>query len=164
MKFNSKRPSNGCRTFEPITDEMTQETEVKMTKIKVVYTGDYRTASTHPSGAQIETEAPKDNHGKGEAFSPGDLIAASLGSCVLTMIGIAGRKLGLDLKGITAEVDKEMVSVPHRMIGKLVIRVRCSQPFDSQVREKLEKAAIECPVHRSLHPDIKCEFDFVWGL
>jgi len=134
-----------------------------MTKVKILYQGNLHTECTHPSGAVIETDAPKDNQGKGEAFSPTDLLAASLGSCVLTLMGIAGRKLGLDLKGTAAEVEKEMVSAPRRRVGKLAVRVRSSLSPDSQARERLERAAIECPVHYSLHPEIKIEFDFIWG-
>ena len=135
-----------------------------MTKIKILYQGDLRTECTHPSGAKIGTDAPIENQGKGEAFSPTDLFAASLGTCMLTLMGIAGRKLGLELKGTVAEVEKEMVLAPHRRIGRLAVRIRSSLSPDRQVREKLEKAAIECPVHYSLHPEIKLEFDFVWGV
>jgi putative redox protein len=137
--------------------------EAEMTKIKILYQGDLHTECTHPSGAVIETDAPKDNQGKGESFSPTDLLAASLGSCIGTLMGIAGRKLGLDLKGMAAEVEKEMVSAPHRRVGRLIVRIRSPLSPDSQTREKLERAAIECPVHHSLHPEIKIEFDFIWG-
>lgn len=135
-----------------------------MTKMKAQYLGDLHTECTHESGAKIQTDAPKDNLGKGEAFSPTDLLAASLGTCMLTVMGIAARKAGLDLKGMTAEIEKEMTSIPHRRIGRLIVRFRSSLTPDQQMREKLERAAMECPVHHSLHPDIKLEFDFVWGL
>ncbi|MES2274061.1 MAG: OsmC family protein [Chlamydiota bacterium] len=135
-----------------------------MTQIKIRYLGDLRTQCTHESGAQIQTDAPKDNHGKGEAFSPTDLFAASLGSCILTIMGIAARKLGVDLKGATAEVEKEMGTHPCRRVAKLIVRIRSALSPDAQVREKLEKAGLECPVHHSLHPDIQLEIDFVWGL
>ncbi len=133
--------------------------------MKVVYQGDLQTECTHlQSGAKLTTQAPKDNQGKGDAFSPTDLFAVSLGSCMLTIMGIAARKLGVDLKGTSAEVEKEMASAPHRRIGRLIVRIRSSLNPDAQIREKLEKAALECPVHHSLHPDIKLEIDFVWGL
>jgi uncharacterized OsmC-like protein len=83
---------------------------------------------------------------------------------MLTLMGLAARKLGEDLKGATAHVEKEMTLIPHRRIGKLIVLIRSSLLPNAQVREKLEKAALECPVHHSLHPDIKIECDFVWGL
>lgn len=135
-----------------------------MTKMKVVYQGDLHTECTHESGAKIATDAPKDNMGKGEAFSPTDLFAVSLGSCMLTIMGVAANKLGIDLKGATAEVEKEMASIPHRRVGKIIVRIRSSLSPNQLEREKLEKAAMSCPVHHSLHPEIKLEIDFVWGL
>lgn len=135
-----------------------------MVKMKVVYRGNLRTECSHPSGAKLETDAPKDNEGKGEYFSPTDLLAASLASCMITLMGIAARKLGIEIEGTTAEVEKEMTSVPQRRIGRIQIRVRSPHSFDALTREKLEKAATQCPVHHSLHPDIKLEYDFVWGL
>lgn len=135
-----------------------------MTKMKVLYTGNLHTECSHESGAKIQTDAPLDNGGKGEAFSPTDLFAVSLASCMLTIMGIAARKVGAELTGATAEVEKEMTSVPHRRIGKIIVRIRSVLSPNSQIREKLEKAAFECPVHHSLHPDIKVEVDFVWGL
>lgn len=135
-----------------------------MTKIKIIYNGDLHTECTHESGAKIETDAPKDNMGKGEAFSPTDLFAASLASCMLTLMGIAARKLQLDLKGMSADVEKEMVNAPMRRIGKLIVRIRSAAMPNPAAREKLEKSALDCPVHHSLHPDIKVEVDFIWGL
>ncbi len=135
-----------------------------MTKMKVLYLGDLQTECTHEAGDKIHTDPPKDNGGKGEHFSPTDLFAASLGTCMVTIMGIAARKAGVDLKGMTAEIEKEMASVPHRRVGKLIVRFRSSLTPNQQIREKLEKAALECPVHHSLHPDIKLEFDFVWGI
>ncbi len=132
--------------------------------MKALYLGDLHTECTHDSGAKIETDAPKDNMGKGEAFSPTDLFAVSLGSCMLTMMGIMAKKLGVDLKGTKAEVDKEMVSAPYRKIGKIVVRIQSPVLPNPSAREKLEREAIECPVHQSLHPDVKVEVDFVWGL
>lgn len=135
-----------------------------MTKLKVLYKGDLHTECTHETGAKLATDAPKDNMGKGETFSPTDLFAASLGTCMLTVMGIAANKLGVDLKGMTAEVEKEMASAPHRRIGKIIVRIRSSLSPNAMIREKLERAALECPVHHSLHPDVKVEVDFVWGL
>lgn len=134
-----------------------------MTQIKIFYLGDLRTECTHESGMKIFTDAPKDNQGKGENFSPTDLLAASLGTCMMTLMGIVARKLGVDLKGMSAEVIKEMANTPHRRIGTLRVRIYSSFSPDSATREKLEKAALECPVHHSLHPDVKIETEFVWG-
>lgn len=137
---------------------------MEMTKMKAVYLGDLRTECTHETGSKIQTDAPKDNMGKGETFSPTDLFAASLGTCMLTIMGIAARKVAVDLKGATAEVEKGMVTGPQRRLGKIIVRIRSALSPTPQIREKLEKAALECPVHHSLHPDIKVEVDFIWGL
>ena len=135
-----------------------------MTKMKVLYLGDLHTECTHESGAKIQTDAPKDNMGKGESFSPTDLFALSLGSCMVTLMAMQGKKLGVDLKGMTAEVEKEMAVSGSRRIGKIRVRIRSQELPNPLAREKLERAALDCPVHHSLHPDIKVEIDFVWGL
>lgn len=136
-----------------------------MAKIRIRYLGHLRTECTHEeSGSVIETDAPKDNEGKGEYFSPTDLLAASVASCMLTVMAIAAQKIGIELKDATADVEKTMASQPSRRIGKLIIRIRCPHLVDSVSREKIEKAALHCPVHASLHPEIKQEIDFIWGL
>jgi putative redox protein len=135
-----------------------------MTKMKVQYLGDLRTECTHESGMKILTDVPKEHEGKGMAFSPTDLLAVSVASCMITMMGIAAKKAGFDLSETTAEVEKEMESAPKRRLGKLIIRIRCPHLPSPQIREKLEQTALQCPVHASLHPDIKQEIDFVWGL
>ncbi len=135
-----------------------------MTKMKIRYLGDMRTECVHESGAKILTDAPKDNFGKGLEFSPTDLFVVSLGTCMVTLMAIAAKSTGFDLSGATAEVEKEMVVSPVRRIGKIVVRIRCPGKPNDQIRAKLEKAASECPVHQSLHPDIKLEYDFLWGL
>lgn len=134
-----------------------------MTKTKIIYRGDLRTEAVHESGAVLATDAPKDNQGKGEMFSPTDLLAVALASCMLTLMGIAARKLGIDLKGTTAEVEKEMHVEPRR-IGRLIVRVRSPLMPPPEARAKLEQVALTCPVQASLHPEIKQEIDFVWGL
>ena len=136
-----------------------------MTKVKIQYTGDLRTICTHlDSGIRIETDAPKDVGGKGAAFSPTDLLGVSVASCMLTTMAIAAGRLQVDLEGLTAEVEKEMVSLPVRRIGKLAIRIRCPRSFSKHIQEKLEQAALGCPAHASLHPEVKQEIDFVWGV
>ncbi len=135
-----------------------------MTKMKLIYQGHLHTECTHESGTKIGTDAPKDNMGKGELFSPTDLFAASLATCMMTLMGIAASKLGVDLKGMSGEVEKEMAAAPVRRIGKIIVRIRSSLSPNGAVREKLEHAALNCPVKHSLHPDIKLEIDFIWGL
>ena len=136
-----------------------------MTNMKVRYLGDLRTECTHlESGVKILTDAPKDNEGKGMAFSPTDLLAVSVASCMITLMGIAAKKVGFDLSDTTAEVEKEMALTPKRRIGKVIVRIRCPRLPQPQIREKLEQAALQCPVHASLHEDVKQEIDFVWGL
>lgn len=134
-----------------------------MTKIQCLYVGDLHTESTHESGAKIATDAPKDNMGRGEAFSPTDLLAAGVLTCMLTLMGIASRKLGIDLKGTRGEVEKEMSTSGPRRVAKLVVRIRSALTPDAQAKERLERAALDCPVKHSLHPDIKLDVEFRWG-
>src|SRR5258708_2197519 len=118
-----------------------------MTKLKSTYLGDLRTKCVHESsGAVVETDAPKDNHGKGESFSATDLFAVSLGACMLTSMGILSKQMGIDLKGATVEVEKEMTSVPSRRIHRLIVRVRSSLSPNPEERKKLEQVALNCPV------------------
>ena len=135
-----------------------------MVKINIVYEGHLRCALTHePSGTVIRTDAPKDNMGKGEAFSPTDLVAAALGSCMLTIMGIAAAKHGIDVKGTTAEVGKEMITAPVRRIGSISVTLRMAPGIPQDKRSMLEAAAHSCPVHKSLHPDVATPITFAWG-
>lgn len=136
-------------------------------EIDVVYEGDLHCRATHgPSQAQLATEAPADNQGKGETFSPTDLVATALATCTLTTMGIVARRNGLDMTGVRAHVVKEMVSQPQRRIGAL--RVTIAFPADQAARlsaadrSKLEAAAMHCPVHKSLHPDVEAPIEFVY--
>lgn len=133
-----------------------------MGSIKIAYLGDLRTESVHESGARILTDAPKDNHGKGEQFSPTDLFALSLGTCMLTIMGIAARTHGLDLSGTTVEVIKEMEARPVRRIAKIAVRFRVPHRPSMEMQKLLEQAAINCPVHHSLHPELKLDIVFNW--
>lgn len=101
------------------------------------------------------TDAPVDNQGRGEAFSPTDLVGAALGSCILTTMGILAKRNGWDISGSTAQVTKEMVTVPSRRIGRLTVEVHIPRDFPADVRQKLDAAAHTCPVHKSLHPDVE---------
>ncbi len=135
-----------------------------MAKITLTYDGNLRTTAVHEeSGSVIQTDAPKDNQGKGELFSPTDLLATALGTCVLTLMGIGGNKMKVDLQGLRATVEKKMAQAPSRKIGEIQIHIFCPTVFDSEVTQKLEQAALGCPVHQSLHPDVQQKILFHWG-
>lgn len=123
---------------------------------KIEYLGELRSEATHlQSGKQIITDAPTDNQGKGEAFSPTDLVATALGSCMITIMGIKLIGSGKDTKGATAEVRKVMYSEPRR-IGEIHIKINVpDQNFSDKEKQILINAAHACPVAKSLHPEIK---------
>jgi len=127
-----------------------------MVKMSMVYEGDLRCRLTHgPSGKEILTDAPVDNQGKGEAFSPTDLVGAALGSCILTVMGIAARKNNIKIEGAKASVEKEMVVMPIRKIGKISVTIDMPSGLTVEQRAMLEHIAHTSPVHQSLHPDVK---------
>ena len=129
---------------------------------KVEYKGDLRTEAVHlSSGNAIVTDAPVDNQGKGEAFSPTDLVATALASCMLTIMGIVAKRDGIDIEGATAEVEKIMSQSPRR-IGEIRIRLIFNNPLDNMEREKLERAARTCPVSGSLHDEVREIIEFVY--
>ena len=129
---------------------------------KVTYIGELRTTSVHvQSGTEILSDAPKDNHGKGEAFSPTDLVANSLATCMISIMGIKSRDLNVDLKGSTVEVSKIMQSEP-RKIAKIITVLNMNLEADDKTKTILERAAMTCPVMLSLHPDIEKEVIFNW--
>jgi putative redox protein len=133
-----------------------------MVQIDLTYEGNLKTTAVHePSGAVIKTAAPKDNQGDGSSFSPTDLVATALGSCMLTLMGIAARKHEIDLSGTTVRVLKEM-SPPPRQIAKLTTTINVVKYVDPEFRQRLENAALTCPVHRSLHPDVQKPVTFTW--
>jgi putative redox protein len=135
-----------------------------MVTIQVEYEGDLHCKSVHgPSGQDLATDAPVDNQGRGESFSPTDLVATALGTCMLTTMGILARTLGIDISGSTATVEKEMSAVPPRKIHGLRVKIHVPQAHSLENREKLERAARTCPVQRSVHPDVETPVDFVWG-
>ena len=136
-------------------------------EIDIVYEGQLRCTATHgPSGATLATDAPLDNHGKGESFSPTDLVATALGSCVMTIMGIVAERNQIDLTGMRIHVSKEMIQQPIRRIGRLPVTVTVPADKATKIsaaeRTKLETAARHCPVHQSLHPDIDSPIEFVW--
>lgn len=135
-----------------------------MTEIDIWYEGDLATRAVHSDNqAEIRTDAPKDNQGLGRVFSPTDLFAASLGSCMLTLMGIGAKKLQVDIRGTRAKVTKEMAAAPLRRIGKLRVEFFCPHSLSQDVIDKLIRLAETCPVHQSLHPDVICEFIYHWG-
>ena len=135
-----------------------------MVAIELEYEGDLHCKAVHgPSSTELTTDAPKDNQGRGESFSPTDLVATALGSCILTVMGIMARTLDVNLKGTTATVQKEMANAPVRMIERLEVKIRVPHEVSEVNRLKLERAAHTCPVHRSLHPDVQKPIEFVWG-
>ncbi len=131
---------------------------------EVIYQGDLRTSATHlQSGNSIETDAPTDNNGKGERFSPTDLVATALASCMLTIIGISARNHGFNIDGTKCTVEKIMVPDPRR-IGEIKIDMTfpADQFFDDKTKVIIERAALTCPVFESLHPDCKKTINFLW--
>jgi putative redox protein len=134
-----------------------------MVTITMLYEGDLRTQATHgPSRTQLLTDAPVDNQGKGASFSPTDLVATALGTCMLTTMAIVGRRHGLVLDGSTATIEKHMVADPDRRVGKLAVELRVRGRFDEKERALLERTALECPVAKSLHPKIEIPVTFRW--
>ena len=135
-----------------------------MVAIELEYEGDLHCKAVHgPSGTLLTTDAPKDNQGRGESFSPTDLVATALGSCILSVMGIMARTLDIDIAGTTARVEKEMANAPARMIQKLSVTIRVPHAVSEENKTKLERAAHTCPVHKSLHPDVQKPIDFSWG-
>jgi len=129
---------------------------------KVIYLGDLRTECTHlRSGSTFETDAPVDNHGKGERFSPTDLVATALATCIVTTIAILAPSI--DITGAECQVEKIMTASP-RMIGEIVVTIDFpkSGPYSEEEKKRLEQIAVNCPVHKSLHPDCKRTVKFNW--
>jgi putative redox protein len=134
-----------------------------MVNISIKYTGDLHCDATHgPSRANLATDAPTDNKGKGEAFSPTDLVATALGTCISTTMGIKAEELGVNLEGMTVDVKKEMSKDAPRRIVALPSEVHIPLPPNSPHREILEKTALNCPVHKSLPPEINRPTRFFW--
>ena len=151
MQFNKSEFEN------PTSDINTMAT------IDSTYLSDLRTEATHlQSGTKIITDAPTDNQGKGEAFSPTDLLAEALGSCILTTMAIAGRTHDINIDGAKCEITKVMAADPRR-VAEVVVKLKFPQEYDNRQKKILEVAAHGCPVSRSLHPDLKQTIDFGWS-
>ncbi len=134
-----------------------------MVEITANYEGQLRCRATHdPSKSDLITDAPADNMGKGEAFSPTDLVATALATCVLTTIGIVAQRKGLEIKSMRAHVEKHMSADAPRRIVKLPVKIWISLPADHPERALLENAAKTCPVFQSVRSDIEMPVEFVW--
>jgi uncharacterized OsmC-like protein len=131
--------------------------------ISISYTGDLHCDAVHgPSHKELSTDAPTDNKGKGESFSPTDLVATALGTCMSTIMGMKAEELGVDVRGMNVTVQKEMSKdAPRRIVG-LPSEVHIPLPPDNPHRAALEQAALNCPVHKSLPPEINRPTKFFW--
>lgn len=135
-----------------------------MVEIHSVYQGELRCVATHTqSGTVLVTDAPLDNHGKGESFSPTDLVATALGTCILSIMGIAAQKMKLDMRGSTVVVNKRMEVTPKRRIAELAVVITVPLVLDEAQKQKFVDAAMACPVHASLHPDVAMPMEFCWA-
>ncbi|MGO4211345.1 OsmC family protein [Terriglobus sp. 2YAB30_2] len=134
-----------------------------MSETLVHYQGGLRCRAEHAeSGTVVITDAPKDNHGKGESFSPSEMLAVSLGSCILSIMAIAAQSMDIDITGATATVEKEMANAPRRF-SKLAVTVHVPYALSEEQARRLERAAHACPVHNILKPEIDATITFRWG-
>ena len=134
-----------------------------MVEIHIDYEGDLHCNALHlPSGNRLVTDAPVDNNGRGEAFSPTDLVATALGTCMATILGIVAKRKELELAGMTVKVRKHMSEDLPRRISCLEVDLSVPLPGDHPARGLLEAAAHSCPVFQSLHPDIKLVLNWEW--
>lgn len=130
-------------------------------EMDVVYEGDLHCRAVHgPSGAELATDAPVDNHGRGAAFSPTDLLTTSLGVCMMTVMGIHARAREIDLKGSKIHLTKEMVADPQRRVGRVTAQIDLPADVDAKQRPALEHAARTCPVRLSLNPQVEVGLKF----
>lgn len=134
-----------------------------MVEVDIVYKGSLRCEATHgPSQDSVQTDAPKDNNGKGEAFSPTDLVATALGSCMMTIMGILAQKNNIDLEGAKAHVTKEMTSEGVRRIKRLAVTITLPKNYSDKEKQLLQNGALTCPVHKSLHPEVDAPVEFIY--
>lgn len=135
----------------------------QMVQMTVMYEGGLRCMLQHgPSGNTVQTDAPVDNKGKGETFSPTDLCASALGSCIATIVGMQMEALGIDLKGMKIDVRKEMSKGLPRRITRLETEIWLPVELNDAYKEKVQIAAKNCPVHHSLHPEIEKLITYHW--
>lgn len=135
-----------------------------MTTSIIKYQGKLRTLMVHlQSNSEVITDAPVDNHGKGEAFSPTDLVATALASCMITIMGIKADDMGIDITGTSATVTKHMSLTPRR-ISEIEVSITLNKDFDERTCKLLEAAALTCPVGQSLHPETKQTIEFIYPM
>src|SRR5580698_2627335 len=175
--MRSRRRLGGCLTLNPPSRPggravgmptsrslSTLRRGAHMVDVEVSYEGDLHCRVIHgPSGTVLSTDAPLDSHGKGESFSPTDLVATALGTCILTVMGIAARSMQIDLRGARAVVRKEMTAKPVRRIALLAVTIEVPLVLGETQCKQLIAAAMTCPVHKSLHPDVQTPIEFNWG-
>jgi uncharacterized OsmC-like protein len=139
--------------------------ETRMATAHVTYLGGLHTECKHlQSGASISTDAPVDNHGRGEAFSPTDLLSTSLAACAMTIMGIYGEEHKVDVTGMTAEVAKTMSTESPRRVAAVDVTITMpDRKYSDKEKRSLERAALTCPVHHSLHPDVKQTITLIWA-
>lgn len=131
-----------------------------MSKMTIDYQAPLSTHITHTqSNAKVQTDAPVDNGGNGESFSPTDLLSSALGSCMLTIMALKAQSLNLDLADVHIDVEKIMTDKPRR-VAEIIVNIHFSQSYDDKTRTSLEKAAKSCPVAHSLHPELKQTLQF----
>ncbi|MBK8978997.1 MAG: OsmC family protein [Planctomycetes bacterium] len=134
-----------------------------MIPVTAVYTGELGCEVSHgPSGRTLDTDAPTDNQGRGLTFSPTDLVASAMASCILTTVAIVAERRGIDLRGMSCKVEKHMVADPVRRIGRLPAVLTIPGRHEPDIRKLIERTANSCPVHRSLHPDVDKPIEFVY--
>jgi putative redox protein len=134
-----------------------------MVKMEIEYNGGLHTEAAHTlSGTKLQTDAPLDNGGKGESFSPTDLVATALGTCMLTTMGIFAKRHDIDMSGAKVTVLKEMVADPLRRIGRLEVVIEMPLSEDHPQRKPLEQAALTCPVRQSLGANVETPVEFRW--
>lgn len=134
-----------------------------MVEVKIDYRGELHCEALHgPSGASLATDAPRDNEGKGESFSPTDLVATALGTCMATIMGITAKRKALDLAGLHLVVGKEMSADSPRRIVRLPVAIGVPLPENHPERALLEASAMGCPVFRSIHPAIEVPVSWSW--
>lgn len=135
-----------------------------MSEVEIWYEGNLATRAVDlATGSEIITDAPKDNRGLGRTFSPTDLVGVALGSCSLTLMGIAANRLKVDIGKTRAVVTKQMGTTPPRRIALLRVEIFCPTEFPEDITKALVDAVENCPVHHSLHPELGQEFHFHWG-
>ena len=135
-----------------------------MVRVDIVYEGGLRCCATHqPSASRLETDAPVDNQGRGESFSPTDLVATALGTCIATTMAIVAERHGVNLTGTQVDVTKTMATEPRRRIGRLEVHVSVPITPADEDRRRIEAAAEHCPVHASLAPTVELPITISWG-